>query len=234
MDTDSFSFDLLPADQLEKFDRFTRLLIQENQKHNLTRIIDEDDIKIRHYCDSLVAMDVINDLNDKRHPRIIDIGSGAGFPSLPLAIAMPEAKVTSLDSTGKKINFQKLVMTELGLENFTPVHGRAEELAHDKNYRNHFDFAVSRAVGDLRILLEITIGFIKPGGFFLVWKGQRTEEEIEHSQAAFDALRADIADVVPYNLTGPDDKFNIIVIQKTMPTPAKYPRIFKTIKQAPL
>lgn len=234
MDQTPFSFESLPDELTEKFNQLTALLVQENQKHNLTRIIDQADVRIRHYLDSLIALDIIDDLAEEDDLSIIDIGSGPGFPGLPIAIASPASRVVSVDATGKKINFQKLAVSELGLQNFEPIHARAEELARDRKYREQFDFVVSRAVGQLPILLELCLPFLKPNGFFLVWKGQKTEEEIEKSQNAFDVLSADIADVIPYNLTGPDDNFNIVVIQKAKPTPAKYPRLFKNIKQAPL
>ena len=230
----TFNFDSLSSEQTARFDALTKLLQTHNQTHNLTRIIDDLEIRQRHYCDSLIAVDIIKRLHAESHCSIIDIGSGAGFPALPLAVALPNAFVTSVEATGKKVTFQQTASAELDLKNFTPINARAEELAAEKKYRGKFDFAVSRAVADLAVLCELSLPFVRPGGFFLAWKGKKAAEELTNAQTAIKALGAQLAEVVPYTLTDAADDFKIIVIKKTAPTPFKYPRQYNAIKRSPL
>jgi len=228
---------MLTESQQNKFNRLSEILRKENQTHNLTRITDPEEIQQRHFVDSLVAVDIINKLAPQiEKPRIIDIGSGAGFPGLALAIAMPQIELTSVEATGKKINFQKQTASELELTNVTAIHARAEELATALRHREQYDFAVSRAVADLAILSELCLPFVEPGGYFLAWKGQKAQQEIDNAKKAIRILGGEISQITPYALdeNASDSNLQIVVIRKITPTPKKYPRPFKEIKQKPL
>ncbi|MCF7955442.1 MAG: 16S rRNA (guanine(527)-N(7))-methyltransferase RsmG [Phycisphaerae bacterium] len=228
---------MLTESQQEKFNRLSDLLRKENQTHNLTRITDPEEIRQRHFADSLAAVDIINKLAGQiEKPRIIDIGSGAGFPGLALAIAMPQIELSSVEATGKKINFQLQAAGELELHNVTAIHARAEVLAADPRHRERYDFAVSRAVADLAILSELCLPFVEPGGYFLAWKGQKAQQEIDNAKKAIRTLGGEISQITPYTLeeNASDSNLQIIVIRKSTPTPKKYPRPYKAIKQKPL
>lgn len=233
----SFSYSSLSKDQTSKFDLLSELLRRENLAYNLTRITEPKEIKLRHFCDSLATVDIIQRLAGKNsHPSIVDIGSGAGFPGLALAIAMPQVNVTSIEATGKKVSFQQLAAGQLALDNFEAIHGRAEELGQNPDHREKYDFAVSRAVANLAILSELCLPLVKPGGYFLAWKGQKAKEEISNAKEAIRILGAEISERIPYTLdaNAQESDLQIIATKKTAPTPAKYPRRFKTIKQKPL
>ena len=229
-------FSSLDSGRIEKFERLSELLRQENQVHNLTRIIDPDEIRLRHFCDSLAVVGLILAGGDNPGASIIDIGSGAGFPGIALAIAMPEIEVTSVEATGKKVNFQKKAAAELGLDNFTPIHARAEELGKIGDYRGKYDFAVSRAVADLAVLCELCLPFVKPGGYFFAWKGKKAADEIENAESAVEILGGEIIDQTEYTLNESDKEtgLRIITIKKIAHTPPKYPRKYKAIKLKPL
>jgi 16S rRNA (guanine527-N7)-methyltransferase len=228
---------LLTESQKTKFNQLTDILRKESQIHNLTRITDPEEIQQRHYDDSLVAVDIMNKLAPElKNPRIIDIGSGAGFPGLALAIAMPQIKLTSVESTGKKINFQKQATLEMDLNNVTTIQARAEELSNYPAHREQYDFVVSRAVANLAILSELCLPFVEPGGYFLAWKGQKAQEEIDIAKVAIKRLGGQIAQVTPYSLdeNATESNLQIVVIRKITPTPVKYPRPFNIIKRSPL
>jgi len=215
----------------------SELLRQQNQTHNLTRITDPKEIQQRHFADSIAAVEIINDLAaELKTPKIIDVGSGAGFPGLPLAIAMPNIFLTSVDATGKKISFQKQAVSELDIKNVRAIHTRAEELARDPNHRETYDFAVSRAVAGLSVLAELCLPFVEPGGYFLAWKGQKAVEEINNAKKAIKVLGGQVTAMTPYFVDENTNESNlqIITIRKIKPTPDKYPRKFKEIKQKPL
>lgn len=237
MQNKPFTYKDITESQAHKFDQLSDLLRKENETHNLTRITDPKEIEQRHFIDSLAAVEIINPLAEKiKVPKIIDVGSGAGFPGLALAIAMPNIRLTSVDATGKKINFQKQATAQLDLNNVRAIHTRAEELARDPNHRETYNFAVSRAVADLAILLELCLPFIKPGGYFLAWKGQKAVEEINNARKAIKLLGGQVTALTPYALDENTNESNlkIITIRKITPTPEKYPRKFKEIKNKPL
>ena len=226
---------MLTESQTEKFNRLSEILRKENLICNLTRITDPKEIKKRHFDDSLAAVEIINKLKKTENPKIIDIGSGAGFPGLALAIAMPHIQLTSVEATGKKINFQIKAAAELELTNVTAVHERAEELARDSNHRDQYEFAVSRAVADLAILSELCLPFVKPGGYFLAWKGKKATEEIKNAANAIKTLGGQLKETIPYEIEGlSESSLQIVVIKKKTQTPKKYPRPYKAIKQKPL
>ena len=221
---------MITENQTEKFNQLSDFLRKENQTHNLTRITDPKEIQQRHFADSLAAVEIINKLlAEIKNPKIIDIGSGAGFPGLALAIAMPNIFMTSVDATGKKINFQKQAIAQLDLNNVRAIHTRAEELARDPNHREVYDIAVSRAVADLAVLLELCLPFVEPGGYFLAWKGQKAVEEINNAKKAIKVLGGQVIAMTPYALDENTSESNlqIITIRKISPPPNKCPRKFK-------
>ena len=170
----------LGPEENRKFDDFARMLEEANRIHNLTRITGLEQIRIRHFADSLAALPELERLAEGKGLRILDIGSGAGLPGLAIAIARPQWKVTSLDGTGKKVRFQQEVIRKLGLRNAEAIQGRAEELARDDGWREKFDAALARALGDLAKVAGLALPLVRPGGEVLAWKGPAAEQEIEN------------------------------------------------------
>ena len=164
-------------EQLNLFERFTALLLEWNEKINLTAITDLSDIYKKHYLDSLSLIKCIDDLGDKEY-TLLDLGTGAGFPGIPLKIMYPNLHITLVDSLRKRVDYLNLVIDELGLENITAIHARAEVLAHDEKYREQYDIVVSRAVANLSVLCEYCIPFVKVGGVFVSYKSGDSNEEI--------------------------------------------------------
>ena len=205
--------------QLEKFDKYMRLLLEWNEKINLTAIVEPDEVKIKHFLDSLTVLKYIHD-DDK----VIDIGTGAGFPGIPLKIMKPDAKITLLDSLNKRINFLNIVIEELGLKNIETIHGRAEEFARNKMYREKYDVAVSRAVANLSTLTEYMLPFVKVGGKCICMKGANVKEEVDKAKNAIQELGGKIEKIDNFYLSNNDNERNIIIIKKIKETKSKYPR----------
>ena len=205
--------------QLEKFDKYMRLLLEWNEKINLTAIVEPDEVKIKHFLDSLTVLKYIHD-DDK----VIDIGTGAGFPGIPLKIMKPDAKITLLDSLNKRINFLNIVIEELGLKNIETIHGRAEEFARNKMYREKYDVAVSRAVANLSTLTEYMLPFVKVGGRCICMKGANVKEELNKAKNAIQELGGKIEKIDNFYLSNNDNERNIIIIKKVKETKSKYPR----------
>lgn len=223
----------------ETLGRFAELLITENQKYNLTRIDSPEQIQIRHFLDSLAGLSFLDELSQTtgKPLKILDIGSGAGFPGLVLAIVRPEWHITSLEATGKKAHFQQMVCGELGLKNVTVLHVRAEDTAHHAAYRQQFDAVTARALAAMPILAELSLGFVKIGGVALFWKGPTAKEELQAATRAIEQMGAGVEQSAGYILpTGenPPAKLSLIVCKKIKPTPAQYPRAFGIIKKKPL
>lgn len=232
-----FIFDSLSQAQIDRFDLFARLLQEQNDKYNLTTVRGTDEIRTRHFHDSLAALDVIAGICPSHEPvSLIDIGSGAGFPSLPIAIALPNICVTSLEATAKKVSFQQQVIRQAGIDNANVFHGRAEDMAHDKDWRENFDFATARALAPLAILAELALPFVRNGGHFLAWKGPKCEMEVAQAKKALEILGGRIVEQLPYTLKTETGKnmLRIVVVKKIEITPEKYPRRFKAIKNNPL
>ncbi|MCR4806366.1 MAG: 16S rRNA (guanine(527)-N(7))-methyltransferase RsmG [Lachnospiraceae bacterium] len=207
-------------DQIEKFDLFYDLLTDWNKRMNLTAITEYDDVVIKHFVDSILICK-FEDLKDK---KIIDIGTGAGFPGIPLKIINPSCEILLLDSLNKRIVFLEEVVRELGLKNVRLIHGRAEDLAHKEDFREVFDYAVSRAVSNLSTLSEYCIPFIKTGGFFISYKSEGSDEEIEKARNAIKILGSKIRDIKEYPLPYSDIKRKFVVIEKLEKVKNKYPR----------
>ena len=205
--------------QIKSFEKYMNLLLEWNEKINLTAITQPDEVKLKHFVDSLTVLKYIND-DDK----VIDIGTGAGFPGIPLKIMNENTKITLLDSLNKRINFLNIVIETLNLRNIQAIHGRAEEIARNKLYREKYDVAVSRAVANLSTLTEYMLPFVKVGGKCICMKGDNVNEEIEKAKNAIKELGGEIERVDNFYLSDNDNERNIIIIRKVKETSSKYPR----------
>ena len=209
-------------------EKFVDMLLERNQVMNLTAITEPDQVASLHLLDSLSLLPV----EAFAGKAVIDVGTGAGFPGIPLAIVQQDADFTLLDSLGKRIRFLDEVREALGLGNVTCVHGRAEEFA--QAHREQFDLAVSRAVANLAVLRELCLPLVKVGGAFLAMKSTGCEAETEGAQTAIRRLGGTLERVVDYTIPTTDVTHRVLVIRKTAPTAKKYPRPFAQIKKQPL
>lgn len=218
---------ILDDDKLFRFDAFSKLVIMWNEKFNLTSITDEDEMLEKHFYDCL-CIHLVEDFN---HKSVVDVGSGAGFPGLVLAIAFPSSSFTLIESNGKKVTFLKAVVDELHLKNVAVLKSRAEDFVAG---REKFDIAVARAVSQLNILLELIVPLLKTNGRFIAYKGPRSDEEIANSKRALSLLNASIERVNEYSLPLLKDKRCLVSIKKTKETKRKYPRDYASIVKSPL
>lgn len=214
-------------DKTEALDKFAQMLIEKNKVMNLTRILDEDGIAVKHFADSLSILKV--DIPDCS--KVMDLGCGAGFPGVPLLIAKPDINLTLLDSTAKKLGFVAESIEALGLK-AEVLHARAEEAGQDASYREQYDFVLSRAVASLNVLCEYCLPFVKAGGKFVAMKSALAEEEIKQAYTSIKTLGGKITEKIDFNLT--DGERTLIIIEKVSSTPAKYPRQSGKIKAKPL
>jgi 16S rRNA methyltransferase gidB len=203
----------------EKFAVYMELLREWNEKINLTAITDEEGILVKHFFDSCSISEFVDN-----NSKIIDIGTGAGFPGLPLKIVNDTLNLTLVDSLNKRINFLNEVKNKLGLKNVETVHGRAEDVGIDNKYREKYDFAVSRAVAELRILVEYLLPLVKVGGKVIAMKGPNIDEEVENSKKAVKLLGGEIERIESFRLGNTDNERTIIIIKKIKNTESKYPR----------
>lgn len=207
--------------QKEQFDKFYELLVEWNKVMNLTGITEYEEVNEKHFVDSLSIVKAIN-MNDVK--SVIDIGTGAGFPGIPLKIAFPHLKVVLLDSLNKRINFLNTVISELGLENIETIHGRAEDFAKQADYREQFDLCVSRAVANLATLSEYCIPYVEKGGMFVPYKSGEIDEEVEQAKKAVHVLGGKLENVIKFQLPGTEIGRSFVVIKKVQNTAKKYPR----------
>ena len=207
--------------QKRQFDRYYALLIEWNRVMNLTGITEYDEVNLKHFTDSLTIVR-IKDMENVS--TLIDVGTGAGFPGIPIKIAFPHIKVTLLDSLNKRIKFLDQVVEELDLEDVVTLHGRAEDYAKKEEYREQFDLCASRAVANLSTLSEYCLPFIKKGGCFVSYKSADSDEEIQQSEKALDILGGKIEKVDKFVLPGSDMGRALVMIEKVKNTPRKYPR----------
>ena len=221
----------LTEDQISAFNKYYELLYEWNKKINLTAITEPKDVAIKHMVDSLSCFKA--DLF-KENTSLIDVGTGAGFPGLPLKIFYPSLKLTLLDSLNKRVKFLQLVVDELGLKDVEVIHARSEEAARNKKYREKFDLATARAVGRLPIICEYCLPFVKDGGTFIALKGRQYEEEATQAQKAIKVLGGEISDIMPVKLPEIDDKRAVIYIKKIKSTPKTYPRKAGTPERNPI
>ena len=211
----------IDEDQKSKFEKYYSLLLEKNKVMNLTRITDEREIIIKHFVDSLMICKVI-DMN--KVESLIDVGTGAGFPGVPIKIMWPNIKVTLLDSLDKRVGFLKEVIEELDLEDIEAIHGRAEDLGQDANYREQYDLCASRAVANLATLSEYCIPFVKDQGIFVSYKADESDEEIKEAKAAIEILGGSIESISEEIIPEDEIKRKLIVIKKVKNTDSKYPR----------
>ncbi len=211
--------------QNEKFYKYYEFLISENKKYNLTRITEINDVYYKHFYDSLY----INKVVDLKNKSILDVGAGAGFPSVPLSIINKDIEITIIDSLRKRINFLKGLIEILAVDNITLINGRAEELEK----KHLYDVVTARAVAKLNILAEITIPYVKKGGFFIAMKSLNFEDELKEASEAIKKLGGKIIETITYSISE-DEKHTLIIIKKIEDTPSIYPRHFSKIKKSPL
>lgn len=215
-------------DAIPRLEEFSRLLLEKNQVMNLTAITEPDSVATLHLLDSLSLLP----LADFAGKTVVDVGTGAGFPGVPLAIALPECRVTLLDSLNKRIEFLRESCGALGLTEVDCLHARAEEFA--AAHREEFDFAVSRAVAALPVLCELCLPMVKVGGQFLAMKSVDCRQELEDAAAAIRLLGGQVRESVDYTIPTTDIVHRVVVVEKISPTPKKYPRRFAQIKKQPL
>ncbi len=221
----------LPADLGAQVLKFEEQLLETNKVMNLTAITDPDEMMKKHYWDSIypAALGVF-----PQGASVIDVGCGAGFPSLPLKFARPDLDMTLLDSLRKRLNFIDGIIAGQNLQAIRTHHARAEDAGRDPALRGHFDIAVSRAVAELSKLLEYCLPLVKKGGALVAYKGASADEELQNAQKAIQILGGKVEAVHHYTLPGEEDKRAIIVIRKINDTPKQYPRNPKLIKDKPL
>ena len=218
----------LTKKQIEKYYNYINLLLEWNEKINLTAIIEPREIILKHFVDSLTIAKYIKD-----DEKLIDVGTGAGFPGIPLSIIKENTDIVLLDSLNKRINFLEEVKENLKLENIITIHGRAEEFGKNKNEREKYDIATSRAVAPLNILLEYLLPLVKVGGKAICMKGSNIEE-IENARNALEILGGQIEKIEEITLPNSDIKRNIIIVKKVKNTPLKYPRKPGTPSKEPI
>lgn len=219
----------LNEEQIKQFYDYMNLLLEWNEKINLTAITDKDEIILKHFVDCLTISKYI-----KENACIIDVGTGAGFPGIPLKIARKDVKIVLMDSLNKRINFLNEVIQSLKLENIETIHSRAEELGKNKKYREKFDVATSRAVANLNTLSEYMLPFVKKGGISICMKGPGADEEVQKAKRAISILGGEISSVDSFDLPNSDIARNVVIINKKDVTPGKYPRKAGTPAKEPL
>ena len=209
--------------------RYSEILREKNKVMNLTAITDPTEIVTRHFLDCAALAPYM-----PQDGRVLDVGTGAGFPGIPLKIAFPEVEVVLLDSLNKRVKFLNEVIGQLGLSKITAVHGRAEDFARQKDYREQFDLVVSRAVANLSSLSEYCLPYVKVGGRFVSYKSGKLNEELAAAQKAIHVLGGEAKEPVYFQLTGTEDERSFVCIEKGKATPKKYPRKAGTPANEPI
>lgn len=218
----------LPTDAAVPLMAFSAQLLETNKVMNLTAITEPEDVARLHLLDCAALLNI----TDFRGKRVVDVGTGAGFPGMPLRILEPDFDLTLLDSLGKRIAFLQRVCDEMGLQRVTCIHARAEEFA--AKHREQYDIATSRAVAALNVLCELTLPLVKVGGRFLAMKAVDSDDEIRVAKSAVAQLGGKVEDIRDYTIPGTDITHRVVVIGKVKPTPDAFPRAFAKIKKAPL
>lgn len=217
--------------QIKQFQTYFELLVEWNEKMNLTAITDQQDVYLKHFYDSITGAFYI----DFSEPlTVCDVGAGAGFPSLPMKICFPEMRVTIVDSLNKRISFLQHLSKELGLEQVEFVHARAEEFGQNANYREAFDVVTARAVARLSVLAELCVPLVKVGGRFVAMKAASAQDELKDAKKALQTLGAEKKDQFDFQLPVEESDRTIYVFAKTKPTPKKYPRKPGTPNKSPI
>lgn len=221
----------LSKEQYDKFMKYMRLIQEWNEKVNLTAITEDEEIVKKHFIDCIKAYKS-DEL--KKAETIIDVGAGAGFPGIPIAIMDENKKVTLLDSLNKRINFLNLVISELGLKNVKTIHSRAEDGARTKELREKFDIATSRAVANMAVLSEFCLPYVKVGGSFVALKGPAIEEELEGSRNAIGVLGGKLKNIIEIKIEETDLNHNIVIVNKIKECPTNYPRKAGVVNKKPI
>lgn len=212
---------LLTEKQLDQFRQYYEMLIEKNKVMNLTAITEWEEVIDKHFIDSISLIKACDLSGDK---YILDLGCGAGFPGIPLKIAFPNLKIVLLDSLNKRILFLKEVIEELGLSDIEALHGRAEDYARKPEYREQFDYCVSRAVANLTTLSEYCIPYVKEGGSFISYKSGKVKEEVKEVKTALFLLGGKMTDLISFQLPETEMERDFVIIKKEKKTPKKYPR----------
>lgn len=211
----------------DQFSRYYEMLVEWNKVMNLTGITEYEEVYEKHFLDSICIVKAFSEENifsSVPQKKVIDIGTGAGFPGIPLKIVFPNIEITLLDSLNKRINFLNAVISDLGLTGIHTIHGRAEDYAKNQKFRAKYDFCVSRAVANLAVLSEYCIPFLKVGGYFISYKSGEVDEELNNSKRALSLLGGKIEDVIKFNIPETDIRRSFVIINKIKDTPGKYPR----------
>lgn len=220
----------ITEEQIEKFMKYKDILLNWNENINLTAITEESEIILKHFVDSLTPLIFRN----FEKTKIIDVGTGAGFPALPIKIFSSSSNVTLLDSLNKRINFLKEVSNSLSIENVSFIHSRAEDSGQNSIFREKFDFCISRAVANLSVLAEYDLPFVKIGGEFIALKGNTVEEEILTAKNAIKILGGEISDIKTVKIPFTEINHKLVFIKKLRQTPNKYPRKAGKISKNPI
>ncbi len=223
----------LSEKQTDQFFRYYESLVEKNKVMNLTAITEAEDVARKHFLDSLLLYKAMPEMT-AGEKTCIDVGTGAGFPGIPLKIMFPELKMTLMDSLNKRVNFLNEVIRDLGLTGISAIHGRAEDLGHNGEYREKFDFCVSRAVANLATLSEYCLPFVKQNGMFVSYKSGKIDEELEQAAGAIKKLGGSSDQVIFANIPGTDVERSFVFIKKVDKTAKKYPRKAGTPGKEPL
>ena len=223
---------LLTETQVKQFHQYYELLVETNEHVNLTAITEQHEVYLKHFFDSLTVAQYVTSLQTTNQ-TLIDVGTGAGFPALPLKIAFPQLRVTLVDALQKRVRFLNTVVEALGLDHVTIVHGRAEDIGQEQRFREQFDYATARAVARTSVLAEYTLPFVKIGGQLLVMKGANAQQELGDGEKALHTLGRRFKEALDFQLPNGDKRF-IQIIDKVQKTPKKYPRQAGTPNKKPI
>ena len=218
----SFNID---KEKIKKFEEYSKLLVEWNEKMNLTAVTDPEGIAVKHFLDSIAPL---NEIGFKENAKVIDVGTGAGFPGIPIKIMREDLNFTFMDSLQKRINFLNEVSTKISLKDSEFIHARAEEAGKEKKFR---EYAVSRAVANMKVLCEYCLPFVKVGGVFVAFKQFEVDEEIEEAKSMIGNLGGKISDIKKVNIPQSDIVRKIVLIEKVNETPPQFPRRFNKIKK---
>lgn len=216
----------LTDSQVGSFQAYYEELVDWNQKFNLTAITEYEQVQIRHFADSLSILlaEEARQALGRSDARVIDVGSGAGFPGIPLKLVCPRIRLTLLEATGKKVSFLEHLIARLGLRRATPIQARAEEMGHDPGHRAGYDLALARAVADMAVVAEYTLPFCRPGGWLVAQKGEAGPAEAWAAEKAIRLLGGELRRVLPVELPGLPENRSLVIVEKVSPTPDLYPR----------
>jgi 16S rRNA (guanine527-N7)-methyltransferase len=219
----------LDTQQLAQFELYYRELVVWNEKFNLTAITDYIEVQVKHFLDCLVALPLVAEeigeaVPPLRQMHLLDVGTGAGFPGIPLKIAAPRLKVTLMDGTGKKVTFLREIVAKLGLNQVEVVQGRAEEMGNSPSYRGQFDLVTARAVASLNTLVEYLLPFVRRGGLAVVYKGAGAPQEFMEARRAIDLLGGEMVRLAPVKVPMLSEQRYVLLIKKQQATPERYPR----------